>query len=328
MTTPTPPDQPQSDKAEPGQSEPGRYDQTQVGQPYGATPLPGQALPGQPHPGQPQGGNFAGQAPKPGQQPYPGQQAYPGHRAYPGQQAYPGQHYGSQQPFPGQQPYPGQPYAPAFGAPQPPKKSRTGLIVGLTLGAVALLAIASIALVVLLSSASKSSSSDRAGSTTKPTSTSDIDKVSIGDCVLFSGTGLSADITPVDCSTASAASYIVGDKVTTDAVCTSMKYDASFSEYGGSSGNKTLCLVPNYELNTCYEQSTLGIDHELTTVPCDTVTGQFSLAFQVTERVNSTSVPNCSDPEKHKVQTFTINSSPPSKIGYCLVILGDYMWDE
>ena len=86
----------------------------------------------------------------PGQQPpspqYPNQQVpqqYP-NQGYPQQQPYPGQGY-PQQPYPGQgypqQPYGGQPYQPyGAGYYQPPvKKSKTGLIIGIAGGGLALI---------------------------------------------------------------------------------------------------------------------------------------------------------------------------------------------
>ncbi len=108
---------------------------------------PGQGWPGQPQPDD-QGQTPAG---------WPQQQQYPGHHPpaqFP-QTPYQGlgQPYGAQQPyqgqqqFPGQQPYPGQPSGqfppvqqpigqPAYWQPTPPRKKRTGLIVGVVVAVV------------------------------------------------------------------------------------------------------------------------------------------------------------------------------------------------
>jgi hypothetical protein len=112
------------------------------GQPYADdTQYDGQSYPGQPYPGQPY----------PGQQPYATEQ-YQGQQ-YPGQQ-YPGQQYGGPQQY-GQygdgQEYPGamtyagsQPYPP--GGPRGGLRSKKGLIPGLAIGGVAVIAI--VALIV------------------------------------------------------------------------------------------------------------------------------------------------------------------------------------
>jgi len=116
----------------------------QPGQPYGQQPDPyGQG--GQP----PTGGFYPEQQQYPGQnsgqQPYPTQQ-YPqqggydqtgGYQQYPGadQQQYGQQQYGQPNPY-------GQEYQQGFGGPPaPPKKSKTGLLIGIAIAAVVLIAV-------------------------------------------------------------------------------------------------------------------------------------------------------------------------------------------
>ncbi|MDT7729152.1 MAG: hypothetical protein QOI21_5728 [Actinomycetota bacterium] len=113
----------------------------QPGQPpYGQQPDPyGQG-------GQPPSGGFPQQGPPQQGQPYPGQQPYPqqggGYYDQTGayqQQQYPGYDqtaaYGQQNPY-------GQPYGQGFGGPPaPPPKSKTGLLIGIAIAAVVLVAV-------------------------------------------------------------------------------------------------------------------------------------------------------------------------------------------
>ncbi|MFH9661808.1 hypothetical protein ACH4NF_28275 [Streptomyces sp. NPDC017248] len=88
--------------------------------PYGQQPA--QAAPG------PYGPPYPQQAPYPQQQPYPAPQPYPAQQPYQGGQPYP-----APQPYPPQTPYP------AWGGPPmgpPPKKRRTGLVLGIVGGVV------------------------------------------------------------------------------------------------------------------------------------------------------------------------------------------------
>ncbi|MDT7724145.1 MAG: hypothetical protein QOI21_721 [Actinomycetota bacterium] len=81
---------------------------------------------------------------------------------YPPQQPYgqqPQQPYGRQQPYPQQQPYG---YGPPQGYPQPPKKVRTGLIVGIAIGAVVVLGGGATALFLFMNGGSSGPSGDPA----------------------------------------------------------------------------------------------------------------------------------------------------------------------
>ncbi|HEV7981036.1 hypothetical protein [Amycolatopsis sp.] len=80
---------------------------------------------------------------------------YPPRQPY-GQQ--PQQPYGQQPPYGQQQPYPQQPYGygPPPGYPQPPKKSKTGLIIGIVIGAVVVLGGGATALILFLSDSGSS----------------------------------------------------------------------------------------------------------------------------------------------------------------------------
>ncbi|GAA1984991.1 hypothetical protein [Amycolatopsis minnesotensis] len=70
---------------------------------------------------------------------YPPRQGPPPGPPYPGRQgpAFPGQQFPGQQPFPAQQPFPGQQFP---GYPPGPRKSKKGLVIGLSLAVVILLA--------------------------------------------------------------------------------------------------------------------------------------------------------------------------------------------
>ncbi|RMI27864.1 hypothetical protein [Nocardia stercoris] len=131
-------------------------------------------------PGQPADQGWTGQQAQPaqpvdawGQQvPPQSQPGYPQQPGYPAQPGYPPQQGFAQPGYPQQPGYPG--YGPGY--PVPPKKSRTGLIVGLALGVVALLVIGGIAVYAASShdsnnDAAASSSSSAAATTTSSSTT-------------------------------------------------------------------------------------------------------------------------------------------------------------
>jgi hypothetical protein len=146
MTYPPPPGQP----GQPDPNQPGGYPQSG----------------GLPQQGYPQGGQPQGDYPQGGQQ-YPPtggyeQQQYPQQGGY--SQQYPPQ--GGYQPQPGygQQQYP--PSGPGFGGPQlPPQKSKTGLLVGIAIGVVVVVALVITGFVAPGFFLSKSSDKTASGST-------------------------------------------------------------------------------------------------------------------------------------------------------------------
>ncbi len=359
MTTP-PPETPGAGDTRPDQGNPGHpdpaYQPTVVNQPpmpggYSAvgTPgpgapnpgytnpgyaAPGYTNPGYATPGYPAGGYPAADAGAAGYPPAaPGygapSQGTPGYGA-PGQGT-PG--YGA--PGQGNPGYPaagyGAPgYPPGYGAPLPsgPKKSRTGLIVGLSLGAVLVLIVAAFALTALLrSSTDRSADSEAAASATPyPDSTSPVDINAIGDCVVLSGSGMTSDARGVSCSDTSQVSFIIGDKRVDSDTCKSAGYEYFFTDYGAEGTDRALCLIPNYLQGTCYEESTLPLGIDLSVVDCSKGSLDTTVRYRITERVDSLAVPNCSDPDKQKAFTHQIHTDPVRAIGFCAEILGDYVW--
>ena len=151
-----------------------------------------------------------------------------------------------------------------------------------------------------------------------------VDSTAIGSCITVTGSMMEAETAAIDCANTSTPSYIVGAKLATQEACKAANYSAYVYEYGQGSSDEVLCLVPNYQVGTCYEESTMSV--ELTTVACTETSSMITARYKITERVDSTTVPNCTDPQKQKVFTYTIETSPKRDIGVCAEILGDYAW--
>ncbi|WP_240194125.1 MULTISPECIES: hypothetical protein [unclassified Gordonia (in: high G+C Gram-positive bacteria)] len=277
------------------------------------TPPPGQ--PGQPAPGNP----FGAQG-----QPVPQQ---PGQPVYGQQPPQPAQPYGAQpgQPQPGQQPYgaqPGQPqqgqpggYAPvaggtdyAAGAPQAPRPNPLLRILKFVGPIIAVIAIIAIATQVF---------GDKDSGTS-------VESSPVGSCLTVEGT-TSVTTKAIDCSTTD-PSFIVGAKLDNSDACESANYEFSVTEYGNGASDKVLCLIPNYQVGTCYTQSSFSIGIELKTVACSEESTMSTTNFKITERSETGSVPNCTDSDTQRSDTFNIQADPARQMTICREILGDYTW--
>ncbi|MFT4088813.1 MAG: hypothetical protein QM658_16985 [Gordonia sp. (in: high G+C Gram-positive bacteria)] len=264
---------------------------------------PGEPQPTQPgQPQQPPAGAYGDQTV---QAPVPGQPA--GYPQQPG--AYP--QYGQ----PGA--YPAQPGAiPPGGfpppAPQPP--ANRGSSAAKKIGAV----IAAFVIVAVIAVAASHFRNKDDGKT--------VDTTQVGSCITATGSSMSIKTEKVDCKDTSAVSFIVGAKLDTKEACESAKFTYYVSEYGSGASDKYLCLVPNYQLGNCYEESSISVGIDLKTVPCSQESTVVTAVYKITERVESSSVPNCTDTDKQKVLTFDIQSSPARQLGVCAEIQGDYTW--
>ncbi|UQE73484.1 hypothetical protein MYK68_12025 [Gordonia sp. PP30] len=297
----TPPTEPIGDDSAPEQ--PQQFDQQQPPGQYDAGPATGAPYPGPAGAG-PAGQYPAGQVPA---APYPPIAAPGAAPAGPGY-AYPA--------GPGYAPMP----------PAPPKKSRTPLIVALVVGVVLVVAIVAIGALAFIGRAANSVSDAITSATATPSSA--VDRTAIGDCVRVNGTEMNTDVTAIDCADTSAVSFIVGDKQPTSDACKTAGYEYYYTEYGGSGTDKALCLIANYRVGTCYEESTLGLGIDLKEVSCDQSSGAMTIRYQITERVDSQQVPRCSDPDKQKKISHLIHTDPARPIGFCAEILGDYIWQR
>lgn len=147
----------------------------------------------------------------------------------------------------------------------------------------------------------------------------------VGSCITVSGSIAKIETKAIDCSDTVKVSYIVGAKLDSNDACKTAGYAYSVYEYGSGASDKVLCLVPNLQLGECYEESTISSSFDLKTVACTESSGIMTIAYKVTERVDSKTVPNCTDTVKQKVLAFDI-AKDGREIGFCAEILGDYSW--
>lgn len=259
------------------------------------------------------------QNPPPGYVPQPGYAPPPGYAAPPGYAPPPG--------YPSQGPPapPGMPGPPPPIPPQPPKKSRALLISGIVVGAVVLLVVGIAALFFLVRAVADSESSesrDRAPSR----SSSVIDEVAIGACVYVTS-ARSTEVAITDCDDDERVTLIVGDKLTDSDACEAAGYSYYYTERGVGASRKALCLVPNFQVDTCYQESSVATNIDLEVVSCSKTSGAVTAVYKITERVDSTTVPNCTDTAKQKAMAYRIEASPARELGYCAEIMGDYEWE-
>ncbi|WP_026918998.1 LppU/SCO3897 family protein [Gordonia shandongensis] len=269
------------------------------------TTPPPQQPPNQPG-GQFPGGQFPG-GPVPPQGQFPGGQ-FPGGQ-FPGGQFPGGQFPGG--PVPPQGQFPGGPVPPAPRGPQNgrnPQKNLLTVVIG-----VALVLVVAIGGVIVYTM----NRDDDSGTS--------VDSSPVGSCITVSGSSMDVETEAVDCAD-STPSFIVGAALPTKYLCESAGYSYYVSEYGSDASDDVSCLIPNYRQGTCYKESSFSLKVELTTVDCSKPSGIASAHFKVTERVESTDVPNCSDEATQKPLTFTIATDPQRQIGFCAETLGDYTW--
>ena len=248
--------------------------------------------------------------------PNPPQQGHP--QGYPAQPQSGGQPNYSQVPTGAPAPGYGQPpggYAPVPGGapytpPTPQRPNPLKKVLTIALPVLAVIVIGAVAALLLRDTDSGETS----------------DATPLDSCILVTdGTGLNVETEAVDCDDTSKLTYIVGDKLATSDACTAAEYDGSITETGTGASDDVLCLVANYQVGKCYEQSQIGLGLNLEQVPCTEESTMMSIVFKVTERVDSKSVPNCTGP-KDKTFTYDIKSDPARELGICAEIVGDYTW--
>lgn len=232
---------------------------------------------------------------------------------------------------------PGPTYPPgAMSGPRPPApaKSKTGLIVAITVIAVLVIAGLAIAAVLTLgnksstttadssttettTSATTSDTTETTESTTSETTTSTSDSVPAGQqvtspgqapagaCVKLSGTSAdSITVTTASCSGSAELTFISAGTVAASASCATVNYS-----YVTFSGAGKLCLVPNMTQDNCYQINPNNIvDYSL--VGCTATPASGATIYQVTARVTGTAT--CSATE------VAVNYDLPSSLGYCL----------
>lgn len=235
----------------------------------------------------------------------------------PGQPIPPGQ---PGQPFPPGQPYPPAGYAPVAGAPgypgtppapTPPSSNKVVRIV----------AVVGVLVVVVGAVLAWYAFKNRDSGTSVETSP-------VGSCVTVSGSSMKVETKAVDCSDHSASTFIIGATLDSQNACKTGGYDYSVYEYGTGASDKVSCLIPNYQVGNCYEESTVSMGIGLKEVACSESSTVVTIRYKVTEGVDSKNVPNCTDPEKQKVLSYDVQGDSPRQVGYCAEILGDYTWEQ
>ncbi|MGO3328093.1 LppU/SCO3897 family protein [Gordonia sp. (in: high G+C Gram-positive bacteria)] len=294
MTTPPRPDQPDSNN-QPDQT--GQQGQTnQPGNPFSQHgnaqgPVYGQQQPGQQQPGQQQPGQ---------QQPVYGQQ-----QAY-GQQ--PGQ-YGP--PHPGFGPPPGGPDNPT----PPPSGLRSNKVIPIVVGCIAVAVLIAVVVGYLAFRDTDDGTS--------------VDASPVGSCLTVESKELSnVETERTDCTDTKGLSYIVAAKKSDEKACEKAGLRFWVTEYGDGASDDILCLAPNYVQGNCYKESSTSIGLGLEAVPCTEESSIVSVVYKITERVKSTSVPNCTDPSKQRVYASKIDTGSDDALGVCAVIQGDYTWTQ
>lgn len=260
--------------------------------------------------------------PPSGQQGQPGQPEQP---YQPGQTYQPGNPFSQQAadstqgPVYGQQP-PAGGYAPVPGAPghptPPPSGSQSSKAVSIIVGVVAVVVLI-VAVVGYLAFRDGGDDGE------------DIDSTPVGSCITAASGELSkVETKAIDCADTAQLSYVVGSKASSSEGCQAQGLQYSITEYGTGASDDVLCLMPNYIKGSCYEESSISMGLGLEPVACSEESTIMNAVYKITERVESASVPNCTDAATQKTLTATIQSDPPRAIGVCAEIQGDYTWEE
>lgn len=150
----------------------------------------------------------------------------------------------------------------------------------------------------------------------------------VGSCITISESEksvLNVETAAIDCSDTTKLSFIVGAKLSSEDACKGADYEYWYTETGTGASDRALCLIPNLQVGECYSESSLALSVNLKTVACTETSGFSTIAFKVTERVDSKDVPNCTDPDKQKVLAYDIEKGN-AEIGFCAEILGNYTW--
>ncbi|MCF8607633.1 hypothetical protein L5I01_30185 [Gordonia sp. HY442] len=288
MTTPPRPDQPDSNNQPDPTNQPGQTNQ----------------------PGNPFSQQGNAQGPVYGQQQQSGHQPPP---VYGQQQAYgqhPGQH--GYQPQAGYGPPPGGPGNP----PPPPSGIRSNKVIPIVIGCIA---VAILVAVVAGYLAFRDTEGDG----------TDVDASPVGSCLTVDSKELSkVETKRIDCDDTDQLTFIVAAKKPSAKACEKAALRFWVTEYGDGASEDTLCLAPNYVQGHCYEESSVATGPGIKTVPCSQESSMMSVVYKVTERVKSTSVPNCTDRKKQKVYVSKIDTGPNDALGVCAQIQGNYTWEE
>ncbi|GEE03225.1 hypothetical protein nbrc107696_36710 [Gordonia spumicola] len=265
------------------------------------TPPPGQ--PGQPSaPGNPFGAQGQPLPEQPGQPVY-GQPTPAPTGAY---GAGPGQ------PFAGQ-PQPGQPQPGGFPpVPQPPRQSQLKRI---------LIPIGVLAAVIVVGIVATQVFKDKDSGTS-------VDSSPVGSCITVSSTDSSMNVETkkADCDDTSTFTYIVGATLGSSDECKNAGYDSYVYEYGSGASDNVSCLIPNYQRNSCYKENSISMGMNLETVSCSETSSMMTAIYEITERADSSTAPNCTDSAKQKQLNYQIRTDPAKSISFCAEIKGDYTW--
>ncbi|MFT3662124.1 MAG: hypothetical protein QM809_12210 [Gordonia sp. (in: high G+C Gram-positive bacteria)] len=147
-----------------------------------------------------------------------------------------------------------------------------------------------------------------------------------GTCISMTGSATNVKTEGISCDDTGPSSYIVAAKLADNEACKAGGYSLSVYEHGRGSSRDVLCLVPNYRVGTCYEETRFG--PEIKTVDCTESSTVSAARYKITERADSKSVSDCADTEKQKVFAYDIQSDPARTVGFCAEILGaDYTWE-
>lgn len=149
----------------------------------------------------------------------------------------------------------------------------------------------------------------------------------VGSCITVTErSGVNVETKAIDCSDTSPTTFIVGAKLASSNACEQAEYRGYINERGSGASDTTLCLIPNYQVGTCYTENQVSIGLHLQTTDCSTRSSALTTVYRITERAESKTVPNCSGDTK-KVIPFDIQSDPAREVGFCAEILGDYTWE-
>ncbi|MCF8570682.1 hypothetical protein L5G32_10420 [Gordonia sp. HY002] len=157
----------------------------------------------------------------------------------------------------------------------------------------------------------------------------DVDASPVGSCLTVDSKELSnVETKRIDCDSTDSLAFIVAAKKPSEKGCEKAGLRFWVTEYGDGASEDTLCLAPNYVQGHCYEESSVATGIGIKVVPCSEESSMMSVVYKVTERVKSTSVPNCTDPTKQKVYVSKIDTGPNDALGVCAHIQGDYAWED
>lgn len=124
-----------------------------------------------------------------------------------------------------------------------------------------------------------------------------------GSCVRVKGTG-PVELTSVDCGISGLKYIVAGDNV-----------DDCAGEYAqiDMPGDERLCLVPDLEVDTCYQRE---IDKPLAASLKESRcfgSTPATIRFKVTQRADAASVPNCTNTDTQSVVSY----AKPRPLTYC-----------